>query len=101
MTDHDDFEIKPCPCCGSYARLSTEWQDCDGNPAIECSSCNLLSWITQDWNRRILATRPADVRAIEAVFLDMRKWEEEMPRPDEWKMKEWTRKLAAAIGEKA
>src|SRR5690606_26568869 len=49
-------ELLPCPCCGAEARKSGEWEDCDGNPAVECSACNLLSWSPTDWNRRLAAS---------------------------------------------
>lgn len=51
MDDLLDY-VMPCPCCGSVAQLSAEWQDCDGNWAVECSVCNLLSWSVKDWNCR-------------------------------------------------
>lgn len=44
-----------CPCCSSAAQLSDEYEDCDGNPAVECSQCNLLSWGVSDWNTRALS----------------------------------------------
>ena len=48
-------ELLACPCCNSAAQLSDEYEDCDGNPAVECSQCNLLSWAVSDWNTRVYA----------------------------------------------
>jgi hypothetical protein len=56
-------ELLPCPCCGSPARLSKEYEDCDGNAAVECSACNLLSWPARDWNARTLDAAPSEPSA--------------------------------------
>lgn len=56
-------DLLPCPCCGSPARLSKEYEDCDGNAAVECSACNLLSWTVRDWNARTLDAAPSEPSA--------------------------------------
>jgi hypothetical protein len=56
-----DGGLLPCPCCGAPAIYSDDYNDCDGNPAVECSECNLLSWTPADWNRR--ATLTGDTEA--------------------------------------
>jgi len=52
MTTKTDITLLPCPCCGVAARMSDDYENSDGEPAVECSSCNLLSWTVEDWNRR-------------------------------------------------
>lgn len=70
--------LELCPCCRSEAQYSLEWQDAEGNPAVECSACNLLSWSPEDWNRRTAATstNPAEVD---------RKLIESTPVPRHWR----------------
>ncbi len=52
MTTKTNITLLPCPCCGVAARMSDDYENSDGEPAVECSSCNLLSWTVEDWNRR-------------------------------------------------
>lgn len=61
-------ELRDCPCCHAQARLSSVYQDCDGNPAVECSKCNLLSWTTGDWNTRAQAELKECQEAFDAWY---------------------------------
>lgn len=50
----DDITLLPCPCCGAPAvtGADAEYENSNGEPAVECSSCNVMSWTVEDWNRR-------------------------------------------------
>lgn len=66
---------KLLPCrCGAAARFSAEWQDADGNPAAECSSCNLLSWTPEDWNRAMQAADRSQAlpQSVESLIAALR-----------------------------
>jgi hypothetical protein len=52
MTTKADITLLPCPCCGATAKFSLDYENGDGEPAVECSECNLLAWTPEDWNRR-------------------------------------------------
>jgi|GEM_PF-2676217 len=68
-----EIKLLPCPCCGSPARMSDEYQASDGEPAVECSECNLLSWTVADWNRRAAAEMNDDIELppLPASLLDV------------------------------
>jgi len=52
MTQEIKLKLLLCPCCSSPARMSDEYKNGDGESAVECSECNLMSWTVADWNRR-------------------------------------------------
>jgi hypothetical protein len=60
MTTKTDITLLPCPCCGAPAvtGADAEYENSNGDPAVECSVCNVMSWTVEDWNRR--ATVEAD-----------------------------------------